>query len=78
MNDPELLLSQRYTQNIAYLQEVRHSSMHIGLANVFLSSSTAYPQDVGTTPSCSHLWLPMLLLTINVTRRRDDSYGFRL
>src|SRR6266705_5903788 len=46
--------------------------------NVFLSSSTAYPQDVGTTPSCSQLWLPMLLLTINVTRRRDDSIGFCL
>jgi hypothetical protein len=31
-----------------------------------------------STPSCSQLWLPMILLTINVTRRRDDSYGFHL
>ncbi len=34
MNDPELLLSQRGPQNIAYLQEVRHSSMQIGLASM--------------------------------------------
>jgi beta-phosphoglucomutase len=34
LDDPELLLSQRYLHNIAYLQEVRHSGVRIGLATM--------------------------------------------
>ncbi len=34
LGDPELLLSQRYPHNIAYLQEVRHSGVRIGLATM--------------------------------------------
>lgn len=34
LDDPELLLSQRYPHNIAYLQEVRHSGVRIGLATM--------------------------------------------
>jgi hypothetical protein len=34
LNNPGLLLSQRYPQNIACLQEVRHSSRQIGLATM--------------------------------------------
>jgi len=34
LDDPELLLSQRYPHNIAYLQEVRHSGVRVGLATM--------------------------------------------
>lgn len=34
LNDPELLRSQRYPHNIAYLQEVRRSGVRIGLATM--------------------------------------------
>jgi HAD superfamily hydrolase (TIGR01509 family) len=34
LDDPELLLSQRYPHNIAYLQEVRRSGVLIGLATM--------------------------------------------
>ena len=34
LHDPELLLSQRYPHNVSYLQEVRHSSVQIGLATM--------------------------------------------
>ena len=34
LDDPALLLSQRYLHNIAYLQEVRHSGVRIGLATM--------------------------------------------
>jgi beta-phosphoglucomutase len=34
LDDPELLLSQRYQHNIDYLQEVRHSGVRIGLATM--------------------------------------------
>jgi HAD superfamily hydrolase (TIGR01509 family) len=34
LDNPELLLSQRYPHNIAYLQKVRHSGVRIGLATM--------------------------------------------
>ncbi len=34
LDDPELLLSQRYLHNIAYLQEARNSAVRIGLATM--------------------------------------------
>lgn len=34
LDNPELLLSQRYLHNIAYLQEVRHSGVRTGLATM--------------------------------------------
>lgn len=34
LDDPELLLSQRYPHNIAYLQEVRHSGVRVALATM--------------------------------------------
>lgn len=37
LDDPELLLRQRYAYNIAYLQEVRPSGVRIGLATMFHS-----------------------------------------